>query len=76
LFLKQEAVVVTEMAALYEEKLCELTTHCGKLVKLNQKLDAVKSEARIAQSALYDTAQTVRTFGHSQHPTSKYDRKF
>lgn len=70
-YLWQEAMVVTEMAALYEEKLCELTTHCGKLIMLNQKLDAVKSEARIAQSALYDTAQTVRALGHSQNSISK-----
>jgi hypothetical protein len=66
-------VVVTEMAALYEEKLCELTTHCRKLVKLNQKLDAVKSEARIAQTALYDTARKVRMFWHGQHPISTYE---
>lgn len=64
---------MTEMAALYEEKLLELTTHCGKLIKLNKKLDAVKSEARVAQSALYDTAQTVRTFGNSQHSISTCD---
>lgn len=50
---------VSNFAHEYGEKLSEITTQCDSLIGLNRDLDSAKTEARIAQGALYDAAQSV-----------------
>ena len=52
---------VSTFAHEYGEKLSEITTQCDSLIGLNRDLDSAKTEARIAQGALYDAAQSVST---------------
>lgn len=47
------------MAQQYDQILNDLQKNCGKLINLSEGLDNVKTEARLAQTALYDTAQAV-----------------
>ena len=47
------------IAEQYDNILSDLKSHCGILLNLTETLDTVKTEARLAQSALYDTAQAV-----------------
>lgn len=51
---------IPEIARQYEDKLRQLDSQCKSLINLGQKLEVAKTDARLAQSALYDTAQTVR----------------
>ena len=54
-----QALDVSNFAREYGEKLSEITTQCDSLIGLNHDLDSAKTEARIAQGALYDAAQSV-----------------
>lgn len=55
----------------YGEKLTEITAQCDSLIGLNRDLDSAKTEARIAQGALYDAAQLVSALLVT-YPTSYY----
>lgn len=54
-----QALDVSEFSREYGEKLTEITAQCDSLIGLNRDLDSAKTEARIAQGALYDAAQLV-----------------
>ena len=62
-----QGINILEIAEQYDNILSDLKSHCGILLSLTETLDTVKTEARLAQSALYDTAQAVSKKCLPQH---------